>query len=257
MKIVNNRYIIEVKRTNKSKVKPGSSIGTLATAAAVGVGLFGMVMGGARLAGVGRFASQEVPRSAQTISNRPAIVQQPQVKPVVAQQKPAAAPVVQAKQEPKAEVKKPTYHPGTFDFIKSQEGFRDTAYADRKQWSVGYGTKSSKGEKISKDEAAKRLETHVNTVIMPKVENLKAWNSMNDRQRGAFTSFLYNVGEGVIGSKEHPNFNAALQSGDINKVFNQMQSYNKVTDPKTGKKVVDKGLVNRRAAERNFAFQEQ
>ncbi len=50
MKTTGNQYIAEVKLPK--------SIKSLATAGLLGSGLFGMTVGGAKLAGVGRFAQQ-------------------------------------------------------------------------------------------------------------------------------------------------------------------------------------------------------
>jgi GH24 family phage-related lysozyme (muramidase) len=178
---------------------------------------------------------------------------------------PATQPPAQTTTQTTTQKAKPTYHAGTYDFIKNAEGFRDTSYADKGQFSVGYGTgmhtdgtKVKPGEKVTKQQAHEMMVNHIDTRIVPKASGIAVWEKMNDRQRGAFVSFLYNVGEGVIGNKEHPKFNAALASGDVDAVFDHMQTYNKTTekDKKTGKKVkvVNPGLVKRRQAERDFAY---
>lgn len=179
---------------------------------------------------------------------------------------PAAQTSAQPTTQQTTQQRSPTQiHSGTYDFIKQSEGFRNNSYADKGQYSVGYGTglhvdgsKVKPGEKVSKEQAHEMLVHHITNRVVPVASKTAVWGNMNDRQRGAFVSFLYNVGEGVVGSKQHPNFNAALASGDVNKVFDHMATYNKVTetDKKTGKKikVVNQGLVNRRKAERDFAF---
>ena len=156
------------------------------------------------------------------------------------------------------------YHPETHDFIKSAEGFKSSSYEDNGQYSVGYGTgmhidgtRVAKGDTVSKQQAHDMMVHHINTRIIPKASSTAVWGNMNDRQKGAFVSFLYNVGEHTIGSSKHPNFNAALRSGNVNAVFDHMETYNKVTktDENGNKiKVVSPGLVNRRQAERDFAY---
>ena len=45
--------------------------------------------------------------------------------------------------------------------LKEDEGFRQRAYWDRKQWTVGFGTKGTKGEVITREKAAERLDKHI------------------------------------------------------------------------------------------------
>jgi GH24 family phage-related lysozyme (muramidase) len=217
---------------------------TLATAAALGVGGAGIIVGGAKLAGVGRFADR------QQLPTTP-----PQSAPAPIEQK-AKTP------EQKQTTQRVDLHPDTVDLIKNSEGFRPKAYWDKKQFSVGFGSglhvdgkRVQKGTAVTPEQAHDMLVSHVNQRIIPKVKDLQVWNTMNDRQRGAFTSFLYNVGEHVVGSKNHPTINAAIHSNDVNKVFDAMSLYNKTTDPK-GNKSVNNGLLNRREAERKYAFGE-
>jgi GH24 family phage-related lysozyme (muramidase) len=175
-----------------------------------------------------------------------------------------AAPQANAAPSSQTTTSTPTYHPDTHQFIKDVEGFKTTAYSDKGQYSVGYGTgmhidgrKVTKGESVSRQQAHDMMVHHINSRIIPKASSTPVWGNMNDRQRGAFVSFLYNVGEHTIGSKLHPNFNAALKSGDVDAVFDHMQTYNKTTETdKNGNKikVVNPGLVNRRQAERDFAY---
>ena len=45
--------------------------------------------------------------------------------------------------------------------LKQDEGFRQRDYWDRKQWTVGFGTKGTKGEVITREKAAERLDKHI------------------------------------------------------------------------------------------------
>jgi GH24 family phage-related lysozyme (muramidase) len=144
-----------------------------------------------------------------------------------------AAPQANAASSSQTTTSTPTYHPDTHQFIKDAEGFKSNAYSDKGQYSVGYGTgmhidgrKVTKGESVSRQQAHDMMVHHINNRIIPKASSTPVWGNMNDRQRGAFVSFLYNVGEHTIGSSKHPNFNAALKSGDVDAVFDHMQTYN-------------------------------
>jgi GH24 family phage-related lysozyme (muramidase) len=240
---MSQKYIVEV----KTKSSIGKTLSTLGTAAAIGVGLAGTIAGGAKLAGVGRFADrQNIPTTAPQSQEIPA----------------------QKQQDKKEPVQRIDLHPETVDFLKQHEGFKQKAYWDIKQYSVGYGSgihtdgkKVQKGTVVTPEQAHEMLVGHINQRIIPKVKDLPIWEKMNDRQRGGFTSFLYNIGEHVVGSRNHPTLNAAIHSGDVNKLYDAMGMYVHTTkkDPKTGQTVKTKlpGLVKRRAAEREYALGEQ
>jgi GH24 family phage-related lysozyme (muramidase) len=223
------------------------SFKTLATGAMVGAAAFGGIVAGANLAGVGRYA----PKAPQGIVQQPPVANQ--------------APVEQKKdtEEKKVEpVERVDIHPDTLEFMKKHEGFRPNAYWDYKQFSVGYGSGThtdgkpvSKNTKVTEEQAHDMMVHHIKNRIIPKVEKYSIWEKMNDNERGGFTSFLYNVGEHVIGSKNHPTINSAIHSGDVRKVYDAMALYNKVTDSK-GNRSVSRGLQARREAERKHAFGE-
>ena len=48
--------------------------------------------------------------------------------------------------------------------IKSFEGFHEQAYRDNGQWSIGYGTASTEGATITKEEADTAMRAHVATL---------------------------------------------------------------------------------------------
>lgn len=80
--------------------------------------------------------------------------------------------------------------------IRAFEGFRDKAYWDHGQWSIGYGTKASgKDATITKEEAEEAALKHIRSDIAAnrKYGDEKGYN-YNDNQLRAIGSFTYNVG---------------------------------------------------------------
>lgn len=75
------------------------------------------------------------------------------------------------------------------------DGFHRQAYWDYGQWSIGYGTKSRPGEKITKAEAQARLKTelasHRERVVM---EAARSGLDLEAHELDALTSFDYNTG---------------------------------------------------------------
>jgi lysozyme len=58
-------------------------------------------------------------------------------------------------------------------------------------------------------------------------------------------SFTYNEGAGAL---KESTLLKHINSGKLDKVRDDLSLWNKVTDPKTGTKVVSQGLVNRRTS---------
>ena len=116
-------------------------------------------------------------------------------------------------------------------FLQDAEGFSEKAYWDNKQWSIGYGTRSSAGEVITKEEAAQRLNeeiaSHAERIDMAQEE---AGIVLSEGQRNALISFDYNTGEGVSVIKRFGGNPAAMKQ----KMMEYAQS---------------KGLANRRLKE--------
>lgn len=77
------------------------------------------------------------------------------------------------------------------ELIMKHEGFSEMPYKDRVQWSSGFGTKA-KGpdERITREEAKRRLELAASRHY----ENVDSYKFLNDEQKAALTSFIYNVG---------------------------------------------------------------
>lgn len=79
--------------------------------------------------------------------------------------------------------------------IARWEGFEEEAYWDVKQWSIGFGTKSKKGERITRRLARVRMERVVSR-IYNRIESICLACSSN--QVASLTSFAYNVGRGNL-----------------------------------------------------------
>ena len=129
--------------------------------------------------------------------------------------------------------------------IQQWEGLRLAAYRDGAGvWTIGYGSTSNvrEGMVITQAEADKRLrddlaEAEYAVSRLVKVE-------LTDNQFGALVSFVFNVGVAAFGSS---TLLKLLNQGDYASVPGQLARWNKITVG--GRKVADKGLSNRRAAE--------
>lgn len=134
------------------------------------------------------------------------------------------------------------------DFIKhfeaggAKEGFYPEAYWDYGQWSIGYGTRAKKGERIDRDEAERRLASELSK-HRARVENLntKYGYNFSENELDALTSFDYNTG-----SLEKLTENGKR---DKNTIARKILEYNKA-----GGKTLS-GLVTRRKAEHNLFTQ--
>lgn len=74
-------------------------------------------------------------------------------------------------------------------FIESLEGVRLTAYKDTKgRYSIGYGTKSFRGEKITLATADKRFDRYLEKNVWDKVPN-----SLSVNQYAVYSSLVYNM----------------------------------------------------------------
>jgi GH24 family phage-related lysozyme (muramidase) len=148
--------------------------------------------------------------------------------------------------------KKPAWH----SLVSSSEGMKTDAYWDAtgKVWTIGKGSTThpdgkpvKRGDKITPEQADQYMEHYVNKNVVPKLEKIPTWNKMNENQRGALTSFAYNVGPNFYGSKGFETISKALSSEEgLGKVPDALKLYNK-----SGGKVL-RGLVTRREAEGNL-----
>jgi GH24 family phage-related lysozyme (muramidase) len=121
--------------------------------------------------------------------------------------------------------------------LEASDGFFRTAYWDYGQWSIGYGTRSQKGEVIDQAEADKRLESEL-AMHRGRVETITAQLGMKltPHEADALTSFDFNTGR----------LEQLLAGGTRSKaeIADKMLLYRNADGQRM------KGLENRRAAER-------
>lgn len=127
--------------------------------------------------------------------------------------------------------------------VKFFESFRSEAYWDVSGWSIGWGTKSKKDAKITlrqADDAARAYFNKMYALIDKKYPKLDRWTKL------VVTCKTYNIQH--IGS----SLNAALKSGDKERIAKALLLYNKVmTKQKNGTfaLVRNKQVAARRALE--------
>ena len=119
--------------------------------------------------------------------------------------------------------------------LKSCESFHPKAYWDVTQWTIGWGTKSTKGETITLAEANKRTAKEYDRVyndLHKRFPNVSRWDLL------ILAVMDYNVG--AFG----PNLEAAIKSNDRQLIVRYIKKY--VYDSKGVKR---EGLINRRNKE--------
>lgn len=124
------------------------------------------------------------------------------------------------------------------NFIKAKESFSPRAFWDHKQWSIGYGTKSYEGEVIDEKEADRRLREVLQKSQNAVLDHAKKYNyDFNQNQVDALTSFVYNLGPGIL--------NQLTDSGkrSVEEIAAKIPEYNKASGQVLG------GLQKRRAEE--------
>jgi lysozyme len=134
------------------------------------------------------------------------------------------------------------------DFIAGFEGFRETAYDDYGQLTIGFGTPATSADQtITREDAMKELSKEVMKARTVVLEAAKEFGyDWSDNQVDALTSFTFNLGQG--------NFNKLLKGdegglrGD-EEISEMILEYNKA-----GGKVLP-GLTKRRQAEADLFTQ--
>jgi GH24 family phage-related lysozyme (muramidase) len=129
----------------------------------------------------------------------------------------------------------------TLDFIKQEEGFAPIGKRDGRQNSSGYGTKARLGERITREEAERRLVNETGQTETWLDRNVKV--PLSPGRRTALVSFAHNLGVDDL-QKLLPDINA----GDWDRVAKRMLTFNK-QEGEDGNLVVNKGLTNRRIRE--------
>lgn len=142
--------------------------------------------------------------------------------------------------------------------LKELEGFQASPYSDYSQTSIGYGTRAQEGDaNITKEEAARRLQEHIDAEITPALNEAAATNNLvlTQNQFDALSSLCYNIGtQTFLKSKAFK----ALVNGDMElfrtEVADPERGFTKVRGP-DGKLVVSPALVERRRREMELFFQ--
>tara|TARA_R110000787_G_scaffold97665_4_gene201331 strand:+ start:29962 stop:30693 length:732 start_codon:yes stop_codon:yes gene_type:complete len=119
--------------------------------------------------------------------------------------------------------------------LKSCEGLHFEPYWDVTQWTIGWGTKSKKGEKINLDEANTRLYKEFDRVyksVDKRFPHLQRWDKL------VLTIMDFNVGH--FGTQ----LNAAIMANDKPAIASTMLLYHN-----TSKGISLEGLKKRRALE--------
>lgn len=137
--------------------------------------------------------------------------------------------------------------------IKGFEGLVLHAYKDIVGvWTIGYGSTQylngspiKPGDKLADEKQASEL--FANTLV--KYENAVNKNvhvALTQNQFDALTSFTYNAG---IGALQQSTLLKKLNANDYAGAAAWFAPWNKITDPKTGKKIPSDTLTKRRAKE--------
>lgn len=131
--------------------------------------------------------------------------------------------------------------------VKKWEGLRLKAYQDVVGvWTIGYGhTKTAKpGMVITEKEAEKLLRDDLAWAERAVFNGVKV--AITQPMFDAMVSLCFNIGAGAFGRS---TLLRKLNAGDYEGAAQQFRVWVKGTDPKTGKKITIRGLVNRRADE--------
>lgn len=122
--------------------------------------------------------------------------------------------------------------------VKVLEGYNPNAYWDSGQYSIGYGTRATKGETLTQSQAEARLRSEL-SMHAGNVDQAaqKVGMRLTKGQRDALISFDFNTGRA--------EYLITSANGDIDEIRRRMPSWNKAE--KGGPP--SPGLVNRRNAE--------
>ena len=100
----------------------------------------------------------------------------------------------------------------------------------------------SKGT-ITKEESLSGVKSHIDKEVIPHLKNKPYWNKLNDNQKSALISYVFNIGSGNFNTKS-PNLQKALNENNWREAAKQMDfGYNDKKNP---------GLKVRRDKERGL-----
>lgn len=137
---------------------------------------------------------------------------------------------------------------GALEIIKKYETFRADAYQDSAGiWTIGYGTTLYSNnlavlstDNISHEKAVEEMCFHIEKRIMP-VINKELQGFLNDNQRQALISFIYNIGTGAFLKS------TMFKKLQVEDLFGASKEFDRWVYSK-GKKL--RGLIRRRKEER-------
>lgn len=142
--------------------------------------------------------------------------------------------------------------------IKNFEGLRLTAYRDvAGMWTIGYGSTRyhdgkpvKPGDKLADEIQASALFSNTLSQYEEAV-NRYVRVSLSQSQFDALVSFTYNEGTYAL---RNSTLLKKLNKKDYQGAADQLQMWNKITDPHTGKKVESTTLKERRQEECRLFF---
>lgn len=131
--------------------------------------------------------------------------------------------------------------------IDDFEGFKDKVYKDGKGIdTIGHGLTDKKyisNGTITKEESLSGVKSHIDKEVIPHLKNKPYWNKLNDNQKSALISYVFNIGSGNFNTKS-PSLQKALNEGNWREAAKQMDfGYNDKRNP---------GLKVRRDKERGL-----
>lgn len=136
--------------------------------------------------------------------------------------------------------------------IKSEEGFRPTAYADSTGMSIGYGTFIDEAAEqylldatIDEEQAENLLRAHVQRMVSTIRSRINV--ELNQNQLDALVMLTYNAGPAPITSGSLDNLINARESEQV--IRAKWMEYNKSRDTANGPLIVRDFLTARRAQE--------
>ena len=104
------------------------------------------------------------------------------------------------------------------NFVIKHEGFRNKLYDDGKGYkTIGHGLRNPEALKmntISKEESLKFVKQHVDKEVLSYLQKESYWNKLNNNQKNALVSLVYNVGWNKF-KKESPNLQKALNNNNF------------------------------------------
>ncbi len=145
--------------------------------------------------------------------------------------------------------------------IKNFEGLRLLAYRDiAGVWTIGYGStryhdgKAVKpGDKLANQEQADALLANTLSQYTDAVNEL-VLVPLEQNQFDALVSFTYNEGSGAL---KQSTLLHKLNNNDYSGAADQFLVWDKITDPRSGEKIVSSTLAQRRSQERALFLSNQ